>query len=441
MKIPGPEMTTNASSIANLPKSRTPKCARCRNHGLVKERQEVSKRQIKLRRRQHQEEMMGMYVPVPPSIFSQGSIGGINLDYLRVIFPKQRVDRLYAVLLECNNDVNAATAKLQQDTGTEPEQKQKQWLADGPRTDADKSPGSPNHKQPQQQQQQQRYQRPEQKTSSFLFPFCWPRPGASQFPPNVHPFEGRCSARQKHVFLPNGDSYLPADSLYSDLYGPSFGYPPGFSKSGPRSTSVSLAYGSRFGTVPFPFGAAAMGSSASSVSEGEGSAGDQGDQSANSSSLSSATHSPASISGAAGGASSPRSKSTFNLASTGLPPNITMPPGWPLPPIPYIPPPPPEYCHVVGQVRHPSRSLSSTSVKASSTHSSEFADCQQTRWCQQQFKDGHAAEDDVARTEGQQEIVEAVKQLEGLAKTTEEVIVTDEDDVGTVDVVSTEPDN
>ena len=78
-------------------KSRTPKCARCRNHGytvnlrghkgfcphitctcnlcdLVKERQEVSKRQIKLRRRQQQEEVMGMYVPVPPSVFSRGSI-------------------------------------------------------------------------------------------------------------------------------------------------------------------------------------------------------------------------------------------------------------------------------------------------------------------------------------------------------------------------------
>ena len=83
--------------MAEAIKSRTPKCARCRNHGytvnvkghkgfcphkscacdlcgLVKERQEVSKRQIKLRRQQHQEEMMGMYVPVPPSIFSQGSV-------------------------------------------------------------------------------------------------------------------------------------------------------------------------------------------------------------------------------------------------------------------------------------------------------------------------------------------------------------------------------
>ena len=40
--------------------------------------------------------------------------GGINLDYLRVVFPRKRVDRLYAVLLEYNNDVNAAAAKLQQ---------------------------------------------------------------------------------------------------------------------------------------------------------------------------------------------------------------------------------------------------------------------------------------------------------------------------------------
>ena len=42
------------------------------------------------------------------------SAGGINLDYLRVVFPRKRVDRLYAVLLESNNDVNTAAAKLQQ---------------------------------------------------------------------------------------------------------------------------------------------------------------------------------------------------------------------------------------------------------------------------------------------------------------------------------------
>ena len=44
--------------------------------------------------------------------------GGINLDYLRVVFPRKRVDRLYAVLLEYNNDVNAAAAKLQQGNHT-----------------------------------------------------------------------------------------------------------------------------------------------------------------------------------------------------------------------------------------------------------------------------------------------------------------------------------
>ncbi|XP_070194064.1 uncharacterized protein [Littorina saxatilis] len=58
---------------------------------------------------------MGVHVPVPPSIFSHGSICGINLDYLRVVFPRKRVDRLYAVLLECNNDVNAASAKLHEE--------------------------------------------------------------------------------------------------------------------------------------------------------------------------------------------------------------------------------------------------------------------------------------------------------------------------------------
>ncbi|KAL8570634.1 hypothetical protein ACOMHN_039071 [Nucella lapillus] len=200
-------------------KTRTPKCARCRNHGytvnlrghkgfcphknctcdlcdLVKERQEVSKRQIKLRRQQQQEEVLGMYVPVPPTVFSQGSACGINLDYLRVLFPRKRVDRLYAVLLQCNNDVNAATAKLQQAPVVKIN-KATQWPAD---SDHNVIGGRPHAPKTSSVMTAQKGWPPQQQCNvkdagdlhhgvslHASFPYCWPHALPTHFPPPTGP--------------------------------------------------------------------------------------------------------------------------------------------------------------------------------------------------------------------------------------------------------------
>ncbi|XP_074661364.1 uncharacterized protein LOC141914017 [Tubulanus polymorphus] len=158
---------TNAAGGAASKRLRSPKCSRCRNHGviaelkghkrycrwrdcrcvkclLINERQRVMAAQVALRRQQEQEVAMGLCVPIPISTLDGGTASSENttfspsklkrlallhgncitqeettrttsrLKMLSKFFPELPTSFLVHVLNSCHDDVSLAIQKLRE---------------------------------------------------------------------------------------------------------------------------------------------------------------------------------------------------------------------------------------------------------------------------------------------------------------------------------------